>query len=42
MEIHGAVNEGIERVVLTDTNVIARVVVRTALANDDVAGFYVP
>ena len=39
MEVHCAINEGIERIVFTDSNVIARVVLSTTLANDDVAGY---
>ena len=36
-EFHRAVNEGIQRVIAAHANVLARVVNRAALADDDVA-----
>ena len=38
VEIHHAVNKCIQCVILTDTYVLSRIVLRAALANDDVAG----
>ena len=37
LEIHCAVNQSVEGIVLANTNIIARVVLCTTLANDDVA-----
>lgn len=39
MEGNDAVNECVKRVVLTHTYVLSGIVNRTALANDDVAGY---
>ena len=39
MELNRSVDECIQRVVLTDSYVVARVVLGAALANDDVAGY---
>lgn len=37
LEIHSAVNQSVQGIVLANTNIIARVVLCTTLANDDVA-----
>ena len=37
VELNSTINERIERVVLTDSHVVARIVLCAALANDDVA-----
>jgi hypothetical protein len=39
VEVHGTVYECVERIVLTDGNVATRIVLRTALANDDVTSY---
>ena len=39
-ELHGAVSEGEQRVVLAETHVLARVEVGAALAHDDVASYH--
>lgn len=36
VELYRSVNKCIQRIVLTDSHVVTRVVLRTALANDDV------
>lgn len=38
VEIHNAVNESVQGVVLADTHILTRVVLCATLANDDVAG----
>ena len=38
-ELHGAIGEGEQRVILAHADVVARVEVGATLANDDVAGF---
>ena len=37
MELNRSIDECIQRIILTDSNVIARIVLCSALANDDVA-----
>src|SRR4051812_26444617 len=39
LELHDAVDEGVDRVVRTQANVVARVPLGAALTNDDVAGY---
>lgn len=39
LELHDAVCEGVQRVVLTHTDILAGIVNSTSLANDDVASF---
>ena len=38
VELHHTVDEGVERMVLAHTDILAGIVGRTALADDDVAG----
>ena len=38
VEIHNAVNESVQGVVLADTHILTRVVLCATLANDDVGG----
>jgi hypothetical protein len=37
VELYRSVNESVERIVLTNANIVAWVVLRTALANNNVA-----
>ena len=39
MELNSTVNEGEKRIVLTDGNVLTRIMLRTTLANDDVTSY---
>lgn len=39
VEVDRSVNQSIQRVVLTDSHVVTRIVLRTALANDDVTSY---
>jgi len=40
VEVHCAVDESIQSVILTNSNAVTRIVLRAALANDDVAGLH--